>query len=50
MLIRFFYSLIPVGFRAILKSFLSFLIQERYPGEFLRPDVILSKSLGNYCI
>ena len=51
MLIRFFYSLIPVGFRAILMSFLSFLSQKKYPGEFFRPEVILSRSyLRNCCI
>ena len=50
-LIKFSYSLIPVGFRAILMSFLSFLSQKTYPKEFLRPEVILSRSyLRNCCI
>ena len=47
---RFFYSLIPVGFRAILMSFMSFLSQKRCPGEFLKPEVILSSYLKSYCI
>ena len=38
------YSLIPVSFRTILISFLSFLSQKTYPGEFLRPKIILSRS------
>ena len=37
---KFFYSLISVGFRAILMSFLSFLSQKTYP----RPEVILSRN------
>ena len=38
-------------FRAISMSFLSFLSQKTYPGEFLRPEVILSRSyLRKYCI
>ena len=41
----------PVGFRTILMSFLSFLSQKRYSGEFLRLEVILSRSyLRNCCI
>ena len=48
---RFSYSIIPVGFRAILISFLNFWSQKRYPGDFLRPEVILSRShLRNCCI
>ena len=39
----------PVGFRAILMSFLSFLSQKRYPGEFLRPEVILSRRYLRKC-
>ena len=35
---------IPAGFRAISMSFLSFLSQKTFTGEFLRPWVILSKS------
>ena len=32
-------------------SFLNFLSQKRYPGEFLRPEVILSRTyLRNCCI
>ena len=50
-MIRFFYSLIAVGFRAILMSFLGFLSQKRYPREFLRPEGILSTGyLRNCCI
>ena len=49
-MIDFSYSLIPVGFKAILMTFLSFLSQKTYPGEFLRAEVILSRSyLGNCC-
>ena len=48
-LIRFFYSLIPIGFRTILMSFLSFLSQKRYPGKFLRPEVIISRSYLRNC-
>ena len=47
----FSHSLILVGFRATLMSFLSFLSHKPYPGEFLRPEVILSRSyLRNCCI
>ena len=35
---RFVYSPIPVHFRAISISFLSFLSQKTYPGKFLRSD------------
>ena len=50
-MIRFFYSLMPVVFRAISMSFLSFVSQKRYSGEFLRPEVILSRSyLSYFCI
>ena len=40
------YSSIPVGFKAIIgfKAFLSFLSQKTYPGEFLRPEFISSRS------
>ena len=48
-LIGFACSSIPVGFRAILMSFLSFLSQKAYPGEFLRPEVILSRSYLRKC-
>ena len=48
-MIGFVYSLIPVGFRAISMSFLSFLSQKTYPGEFLRPEVILSRSYLRKC-
>ena len=41
-LIGFVYSSVPVDFRAISMSFLSFLSQKTYPGKFLRPKVILS--------
>ena len=35
----------------MLMLFLSFLSQKKYPGEFFRPDVILSRSyLRNCCI
>ena len=43
-MIGFAYSLIPVGFRVILMLFLSFVSQKTYPREFLRPEVILSRS------
>ena len=48
-LIEFSYSLIPVGCRAILMSCLSFESQKTYPGEFLRPEVILSRSYLRKC-
>ena len=34
---------LSVSFRAILMSFLNFLVQKTYPGEFLRAEVILSR-------
>ena len=43
-LIGFACSLIPVGFRAILISCLSFVSQKTYPWEFLREELILSRS------
>ena len=57
-LIGFANSLIPVDFREILVSFLSFLSQKTYSGESLRPEVILSRTylrecsirLGPHCI
>ena len=50
-LIRFVYCLIPVGFIAILMSFLSFLCQKTYPGEFLKSEIISSRScLRKYSI
>ena len=42
-LIGFAHSLIPVSFREILMLFLSFISQKTYPGEFLRPEVILNR-------
>ena len=48
-LIGFAYSSIPVGFRAISISFLSFLSQKTYPGKFLRWQVILSRSYLRKC-
>ena len=48
-LIGFSYSLIPVGFRTILMLFLSFMSQKIYPGEFLRPEVVLSRSYQRNC-
>ena len=48
-MIEFAYSSIPVGFRAILMSFLSFLSQKTYPGEFVRPEVILSRTYLRKC-
>ena len=39
-LIGFSYSSKPVGFRAILMSFLNFLSQKTYPGEFSRPEAV----------
>ena len=41
--------LIPVGLRAILVSLLSFLSEKTYPGEFLRPEVILSRRYLRKC-
>ena len=38
-----------VGFRAISMSFLSFLSQKNYPGEFLGTEVILSRSYLRKC-
>ena len=43
------YSIISIGFRAITMSFLSFLSQKAYPGECLRPDVVLSRSYLRKC-
>ena len=34
----------PVGFRTVSMSFLSFLSQKTYPGQFLRPEAILGRS------
>ena len=48
-LIGFASSLIPVGFRAISMSFLSFLSQKTYPEEFLRPEVILRRGYLRKC-
>ena len=41
---RISYTSMPVGFKAISMSFLSFLSQKTYPGEFLRPEFISSRS------
>ena len=48
-MIRFAYSLIAVGFRTISKSFFCFLSQTTYPGECLRPEVVLSRSYLRKC-
>ena len=48
-MIRLAYSLTAVGFRAILMSFFSFVIQKTYPGKFLRPEVILSRTYLTKC-
>ena len=48
-MIGFAYSSISLGLRAISMSFLSFLSQKTYPGEFLRPEVILSRSYLRKC-
>ena len=48
-MVGFAYSLIPVGFTEISMSFLSFLSQKGYPLEFLRPEVILSRSYLRKC-
>ena len=48
-MIGFAYSLISVGFRAILMSLLSFLSQKIYPGDFLKSEVILSRSYLRKC-
>ena len=34
----------PVGFRAIMMSFLSFCSEKTYPEEFLRQDIILRRN------
>ena len=48
-MVSFTYSLIPVGFRAILMSFVSFLSQKTYPGKSWRPEFILSRSYLRKC-
>ena len=48
-MIEFAYSLISVGFRAILMQYLSFLSQKTYPGEFLKPEIILSRNYLRKC-
>ena len=48
-LIGFAYSSASVGYRSISMSFLSFLSQNTYPGEFLKPEVILNRSYSNKC-
>ena len=48
-MIGFAYSLIAVGFRAILMSFFSFVNQKTYSGNFLRPEVILSRNYPTKC-
>ena len=48
-MIGFTYSLIPVDFGATLMSLFGFLSQKKYPGEFLRPEVILSRSYLRKC-
>ena len=45
----FAYMLIPVGFRRISMSFLSFLSQKTYPLEFLTTEVILSRIYLRKC-
>ena len=42
-MVNFAYSLITVGFSEILMSFLAFLSPKTYPGEFLRPKIILTE-------
>ena len=48
-LIGFSYSSASVVYRSISMLFLSFLSQNTYPEEFLRPEVILSRSYSNKC-
>ena len=48
-MIGFVYSLIPVSVRPNLMSFLSFLSQKKYLGEFLRQEVILSRIYLRKC-
>ena len=48
-MIGFAYSSIPVGFRAISISFLSFLSQKTFSGKFLRTELILSRSYARKC-
>ena len=46
---RICYSLIPIGFKAIVMSFLSVGSQKTYSGEFERPEVIFSRSYLRKC-
>ena len=48
-LIGFAYSLIPVGFRALLILFLSFSSQKTYTGESLGPQVVLNRIYLRKC-
>ena len=48
-LIGFAYSFKQVGLRANLMSCFSFLSQKTYPGEFVRPEVVLSRSYLRKC-
>ena len=43
------YSLIQVGFSEILMSFLGLVSHKIYAGEFLRPEIILSRSYLRKC-
>ena len=44
------YSLIPLGFSAIMMPFLIFVTQKQYPEEFLRPKTTLSRNCLRKCI
>ena len=48
-LIGFAYSLIAVGFGAILMLFFGFVSQKSYPERILRPEVMLSRSYLTKC-
>ena len=39
----------PLGFNAIIMSFLRFLSQKTYPGEFSRPGIYLSRNYLRKC-
>ena len=43
-MIGFAYSSVAIGFRIISILFLTLLSQKTYAGEFVRPEVILSRS------
>ena len=48
-MLGFVYTSIPIGLRAISMSFLSFLSQKTYPGEFLSSEVVFSRGYLRKC-